>query len=196
MEQQMNELLQMYKIQRKIIEKHQINMIQFNVEVWKIINGYDNYQISSFGRVRNIISGNVLKPQVGTTGYYQVSLHKNGKSKNNKIHKLVANAFINNLSNKRNIDHMDNERLNNHVSNLRWCTSQENARNTKLSNKSTSGVKGICFHKQQSKWRAHIVINGKQIHLGLFDTLDDAKVARQFKANQLFGNFVHLSEKL
>ena len=73
---------------------------------------------------------------------------------------FVANAYLENLNNKENVDHIDCDRLNNNVSNWRWYTSQENSRNAKLSSKNSCGFKGICFHKQSNKWRAHIMIDG------------------------------------
>ncbi len=70
---------------------------------------------------------------------------------------------------------------------MRWCNSQENQHNRQLNSNNTSGVKGICWHKKSNKWYAQIVFNNKNIYLGLFDNLDDAKVARQSKAAELFG---------
>ena len=165
-------------------------------EFWTNVRGYPDYAISTYGSVENMVTCKILKPQVGTTGYYHVTLYNNGKFKKFKIHKLVANAYLENLNNKENVDHIDCDRLNNNVSNLRWCTSQENSRNAKLSSKSSSGFKGICFHKQSNKWRAHIMIDGIQIHLGLFDNIEDAKYARQEKVNELFGEYTNACEKI
>jgi hypothetical protein len=57
-------------------------------------------------------------------------------------------------------------------------------------------VKGVFWNKQREKWRAHIYLNKKTIYLGLYDDLEDAKNARQQFANELFGDFIHVCEKL
>ena len=105
---------------------------------WRNIQGYENlYQVSDTGEVRSIdrtttgnrkrkIKGVVLKKTKTTTGYLAVTLCKNGKTKTKKVHRLVAMAFIENHENKPNINHIDNNPLNNNVSNLEWCTQSEN----------------------------------------------------------------------
>ena len=55
-----------------------------NIEMWRLINSYDNYEVSSHGRVRNNKTMNILKPSLNQGGYYQISLHKNGEKKMNK----------------------------------------------------------------------------------------------------------------
>ena len=96
---------------------------------------------------------------------------------------IVAKSFIPNIENKKCIDHVDSNRLNNTVSNLRWCSYQENSFNQKLSSKNKSSVKGVYWKKDSNKWRAQIEFNGKNIHLGYFVNLEDAQNARKLKAN-------------
>ena len=119
---------------------------------------------------------------------------KDAKSYNKKIHKLVAELFIDNPENKRCVDHIDNDRLNNNINNLRWVTYQENNRNRQLNANSTSGVKGVCFDKKANKWKAHITIDGIQIHLGIYDNIEDAKAARVARANAAFGIYINSCE--
>lgn len=108
-------------------------------EIWKDIVGYDGfYKVSSKGNVMN--TGNyrdgrkykpkVLTPNTDIHGYKYVNLYKNGKSKSIKIHRLVAEAFIRNPENKPCIDHINTDRSDNSVSNLRWVTYYENANNS------------------------------------------------------------------
>ncbi len=163
--------------------------------IWLPIKGYDNYEVSICGQVRNVKTKRILKPGVNSCGYYLVALCRNCKLKTHKIHRLVANAFIPNLDNKKCIDHIDNNRLNNTISNLRWVSYQENSFNSSLSSKNTSGIKGVSFCKDKNKWRARIEINGKEIHLGLYNNLEDAKNARQKKAAELFGIYLNVCEK-
>ena len=165
------------------------------VEEYKIIKDFENYEVSNLGNVRNNKTGRVLKLQIDTHGYYRVSLCKDGKPFNKKIHKLVAEYFIPNPFNKLCIDHVDNNRLNNNVNNLRWVTSQENCMNSKLSSRNTSNYKGVHFAKQRNKWQAQIHFNGKNKHLGYFDKIEDAINARVKKAKEVYGEFINSCEK-
>lgn len=92
----------------------------------KPIQGYETiYAITAKGGVVNILTGKLLKPVV-VNGYARVSLYKNGKAKIHRVHRLVAMAYIPNPDNLPEVDHIDEDKLNNHVSNLRWCTNQTN----------------------------------------------------------------------
>lgn len=111
------------------------------MEKFKPINGYEGiYSISDKGNVishkriieRNdgvnkLVTERVLKPNIGTNGYYYVSLSKNGKSKTHYIHRLVAFHFIDNPQNLSDVDHIDENKLNNDLSNLRWLSHLENS---------------------------------------------------------------------
>ena len=106
--------------------------------IWKDIEGYEGlYQVSDTGEVRGLdrkttgnrnrtIKGTVLKKGKTTTGYWLVVLSKDGKSRTHKVHRLVAKVFINNPQGKPNVNHIDNNPLNNNVENLEWCTQSEN----------------------------------------------------------------------
>jgi len=97
------------------------------MEHFRKIKGYPNYSVSDYGRIRNDKTGRILKPQKNTCGYLQVDLHKNGVRKSQKVHRLVANAFIPNPENKRTVNHIDGIKANNFVSNLEWATQSENS---------------------------------------------------------------------
>jgi len=163
-------------------------------EEYKPIEDFENYEISNLGSVRNKKTGRILKYFINKDGYYKVMLWKNNKGFNKKIHQLIAQAFIENPENKQCIDHIDNNRLNNNINNLRWATNQENSQNRQLSSNNTSGVKGVSFHKKANKWQAHIKIDGIKIHLGYFDNIEDAKQARVIKAQQAFGVYINSCE--
>lgn len=97
-------------------------------EEWRDIDGYDGrYQVSNFARVKSFSQPpiRILRPHVWT-GYLYVGLFKNGTSKKIAIHRLVAMAFIDNPESKTQVNHRDGNKLNNHVSNLEWCTVAEN----------------------------------------------------------------------
>ena len=94
------------------------------------------------------------------------------------------------------IDHIDNDKLNNNISNLRWATNQENQRNAKLRKDNTSGTKGVTFDKSKNRWKAQIQIDGIINHLGYYLSLEEAKQARITKANIAFGAFTNACEKI
>ena len=96
------------------------------MEHFKKIKGYEDYLISDQGRVYSCKRSIFLKPRKDRGGYLFVNLCKNGVRKMQKVHRLVANAFILNPENKRTINHIDGCKANNHVSNLEWNTYSEN----------------------------------------------------------------------
>ena len=108
-------------------------------EIWKDIEGYEGlYQVSTCGNVKSlpkvrrngtgtyIQKEKLLKPSNTSTGYKKVELCKDGKRKSFKVHRLVAQAFIPNPENKREVNHIDGNKHNNNVNNLEWVTSSEN----------------------------------------------------------------------
>ena len=166
------------------------------METYIIIEGFENYSVSDFGNVRNNRTGRILKPRFDSHGYYRINLYQQKIMQVVKIHQLAAKAFLQNLENKRNVDHIDNNKTNNNLINLRWATSTENGQNATMSKRNTSGSKGVSLKKNTQKWQAYIQIDGIPIHLGYFDNLEDAKQARITKANEAFGVFVNKCEKL
>lgn len=103
-------------------------------EIWKDIEGYEGlYQVSNFGRVKSLgrfkknnqIKEKILKPRINSSGYKQVSLY-NKFQKTYSVHRLVAKAFIPNPDNLPQVNHKDENKLNNHVNNLEWCNSKYN----------------------------------------------------------------------
>lgn len=100
-------------------------------EIWKQIPDYPNYMVSSNGRVKSLNyrgtnKEKILKPSPNTNGYYQISLCQNGKPTKHKIHRLVAYAFLPNPNNYPHVNHKDEDKTNNAVSNLEWCTAEYN----------------------------------------------------------------------
>ena len=98
-------------------------------EIWKDIEGYEGiYQVSNNGRVRSLLYNKIkmLKTQTYKRGYKYIALSKNGEKKKYKIHRLVAQAFIPNPNNYPQINHKDEDKSNNYINNLEWCTPKYN----------------------------------------------------------------------
>jgi hypothetical protein len=87
------------------------------------------------------------------------------------------------------VDHIDGNKLNNKVSNLRLATDSENQMNRSVTVRSKSGIKGVCWDPYAEKYKAFIKHNNKAIHIGLFTTQEKAFEARQAKEVELFGSF-------
>jgi len=87
------------------------------------------------------------------------------------------------------LDHKDGYRDNNAINNLRPATLSQNGGNMRRHRDNVSGFKGACFEKRSRKWRGTIVINGKQRHLGLFATAEEAHAAYVRAAIETFGEF-------
>ena len=94
-------------------------------EIWKDVVGYEgDYMVSSYGRVKTIKFGRnkILGCGVDNRGYTHTTLFKGGKRETRNVHKLVATAFIPNPNNYPQVNHKDENKINNNVSNLEWCT--------------------------------------------------------------------------
>lgn len=123
-------------------------------EIWLPIDDYDGYEVSNYGRVKSLervdslgrtVKERILKQGNDKDGYQRVQLCKDGNPKMLSVHRLVASAFIPNSNNLPQVNHIDEVKTNNHVSNLEWCTVEYNcnygARNEKVS-KAMSGKFG------------------------------------------------------
>ena len=105
------------------------------MEIWKDVVGYEGYyQVSNLGRVKSLNyrgskKEKILATNLERTGYVRTHLCKEGQHKTIRIHRLVAEAFLPNPDNKGCIDHINTNRADNRVENLRWVTHEENCNN-------------------------------------------------------------------
>ena len=164
-------------------------------EMWRSVDGFLNYQISNIGNVRNANTGRILKPRENRYGYLIVDIRADDKPRTCTIHRLVAKSFIPNTDNKAQVDHIDNNKLNNCVNNLRWATNQDNQRNQlKTTKNTTSTYIGVYWDKQRKKWKAQIRLNNKSTHIGRFDDPKDAARAYNERVIGLATEFGVLNE--
>ena len=99
------------------------------------IKGYENYLIFEDGVIINTDTGKEMKPGLDKDGYYRITLSKDKKTKTFRLHRLIANAFIPNPDNKPCVDHINRNRIDNRIENLRWVSYKENSRNQSCYNK-------------------------------------------------------------
>lgn len=99
----------------------------FDCNEWVPIKGYENlYQVHWRGAVRNAETRLLLKPGLAGNGYFTVALSKDKKPRTHTIHTLVSRHFIDNIENKKCVNHKDGNKLNNHIANLEYATHGEN----------------------------------------------------------------------
>ena len=139
------------------------------------ITGYDDYLIFNDGGVFSIKTNIFLKTYKDKYGYLKVILYKNGKGKNLKIHRLIALHYIPNPENKLCIDHIDRNRTNNNITNLRWATISENQINRTYTKNNKLKEKNIRKHHNGFQIR---IVRNKLVYTKQKKTLEEAIVQR------------------
>lgn len=160
-------------------------------EEWKVIQGFELYEVSNTGKVRvkdrmtkngsgmYLKKGKELKPVNNGNGYLRIHLKQDGKTKKEYVHRLVANAFIPNPESKPFINHLDNNPLNNKVDNLEWCTPKENVE-WMAKQKRNARTKQWLEHLHETQKKTYTAVVGENIATGetiFFPKLNDVRKA-------------------
>ena len=158
----------------------------------KYIEGYGkDYKICKNGDVIScrFNKEKILKPGNNTWGYLQVGLYKNNKLKTFRIHRLIALHFIDNPNNYECVDHVNRNKRDNRIENLRWITQSGNKRNTKNYGKY---MKGVSFNKASNKFQAQIYFDNKSKYLGCFKTELEAHNVYMKAYNEIMKKFKNI----
>lgn len=115
----------------------------------------------------------------------------NGKSKIVRMHRFVYEMTNGEIPKGMTVDHINCNKLDNRIDNLRLCTQAENSRNKVAQSNSATGYSGITWHKRDKKYQAQIKLNGKWYYIGGFKALDEAIMARKATEKKYFGEFAH-----
>ena len=157
------------------------------MEIWKTVKNFEDYEVSSLGRVKSLKLGKekILKPCKMGKGYLMVGLCVNSKVTAKSIHQLVAISFLNHTpcGFKLVVDHINDIKTDNRSENLQIVTPRFNSRKTQ--GKDTSNYKGVCWIKARKKWRSQIRINGKVKILGHFVLELEAAEAYQLELSKV-----------
>ena len=150
-------------------------------EIWKDVINYEGlYQVSNLGRVKSFKfqKERILKLSTDKKGYSIVCLHKDKKQSVIKVHKLVAIAFLNHEPCGMSIvvDHIDNNKENNKLSNIQLISNRENSSKNRVG---VSKYTGVTWYKPLKKWCAKIHENKKNKHIGYFNKEIEASLAYQ-----------------
>lgn len=174
------------------------------MEEWKDITGYENYyQISDLGNVRSLdrdvvcnkgvanLKGARLKPVKDRQGYLKIGLSKNDKKSSFLVSRLVAIHFIPNPNNLPEVNHLY-EKSDNRKTSLEWTSSIENqCYRVKEKSKYSSKYPGVSWNKEKNKWVSRIYFNSKAIHLGYFESENEAFLKRKLfeKVNNIANKY-------
>lgn len=153
-------------------------------EIWKDVTGYEGlYQVSNFGRVKSF--GNtagrktkILKHNVGSLGYAYVVLCKDKVQKTFKIHRLMAVEFIPNPTGRLFVNFKNADRSDLRLENLEWCNMREVSSRRWNGHKREGKYAGVYRLKKNVRWTAMITVSSKSLHLGVYDTEEEAYNAR------------------
>lgn len=153
-------------------------------EIWRDVEGYEGaYMVSNLGRVKSLtrrvphircklktVKGTIKAPIIDKDGYHKVALSLGGKNKYFFIHRLVLLHFKG--AGRGVVDHIDQNKTNNHITNLRWASLSLNQRNSRQSQRAVSQYNGVYFdgRPNRHRWYAQSGLKGQDSHIGCFSS--------------------------
>lgn len=160
-------------------------------EIWKPVVGYEEYEISTLGRVKALskirfmpgnnkpfkIEEKILKQTLNNTNHLYVDLHKNGKRNRFLVHRLIAEAFIPNPDEYPCVRHLNDDPLNNKIDNLSWGTQKMNMRDKCKNNRQQKGTQ-----VKQAKLTENQIFDIRKIHTN--KELNQYQIAKKFNVSQ------------
>lgn len=151
----------------------------------KPIKGWeDKYLIYSDGRVYSLVSHKFLKPRLSMDGYERVALNNEGKSYEYRVHRLVAEAFLENPDNLPQVNHKDFNRRNNWLQNLEWCTDHQNTKYSIEHNRKGFGNQPNLRNKQTGRFETCMAYTFTNVFNNMSFTIIGIKaVAKQFNCS-------------
>lgn len=153
-----------------------LNRKKMETEIWKDIPGFEKvYMISSFGRVKSFkksIDVFILSNKNSKGDYLSLILTHKSHKLSTRIHRLVAEAFIDNPDNKKEVNHIDCNKQNNHVNNLEWATARENHFHARLYNKNI--IAGMNNYNKYVKTKKIVQLNMDNKILNVFNNSTEA----------------------
>lgn len=166
-------------------------MLNNNEEIWKPVKGFENYyEISTLGRIRN--SRKIMKTYINNSGYECIDFTVNKVRTKHLVHRLMLLTFVDNPNNLPEVNHKDENKANNTLDNLEWCSRSHNKQhsiksgtyNKIFTQKNTLGKKhkpntaskyhNVGYDKERNKWTAVIISNKQRLGFKRFDTEEEA----------------------
>ena len=177
-------------------------------EKWVSLDGYNNmYYISNLGRIRSFKQGRdiIIQQKISNKGYKMVTLYNgNGKRKDLRVHRLVAQAFIPNPDNLPQVNHIDEDKTNNSVDNLEWCDSKYNnsygtrvdraIKNTNYRDRSKKFYKPVYAVFPDGTYKHFVSVKSMAGYLGVVDTSVTDALKGNHKSNIAGGAKVYYEE--
>lgn len=174
------------------------------IEKWEFVKGYEGlYTVSNLGRVYSMsryihgvknrwgsshskyVHGCIVKIGDNGNGYKTVKLSKDGKMSTHYVHRLAYTSFKGDIPKDLVIDHINNNKEDNSLSNLQVLTQRKNAEKATLKLSSTTPYTGVYKVKGYNRFSARIRVGKERIHLGYFGTPEEANIAYQNKLNSV-----------
>jgi hypothetical protein len=168
-------------------------------EIWKYHPETSNYMISSLGNAKSFTrnpDGKLMKKNIGDCGYVRHTFIINGISKTTRVHRLVAELFIEDFDKTKIVDHINRNRTDNNINNLRLVLPSGNSMNSTGTKKGSSKYKGVYLSSKSNKWIAEIMRNKKHYVIGSFFNEKDAAKAYDKKCILLHGMYAVTNKNL